>query len=337
MISPRKILSAVLVSWLAAPAAMFPQQQEDPRARIRATVELVVVPVTAKDPAGKLVSDIRQDEFRVFEDGREQKITLFSVDPFPLSIVVLIDNALRLKAAEQVGESLRAIAGGFSENDEVAVCRFDTALEIIGDFTKDGDAILSELKRLEINRTYPGEGSGPMTAGPRINAAPPLGSPGRPAVIASAKQSKNIDDAIYAASQMLRDRERGRRRIIYVISDGINSNNNTFSFKDTIKALLSADISVYAIGVGDAVLNRSTGVLSRYAHSTGGDIFYASKRSELEDFYAQITEQARNQYTIGYVPENTDRKIEYHAIEVRVRRAGLSLSTRDGYYTPARP
>jgi len=136
---------------------------------------------------------------------------------------------------------------------------------------------------------------------------------------------------------LLRGRERGRRKIIYLISDGHNSRNNTYSFDDTIKLLLSADISVYAIGVGDAALDRGTSVLSRYAHATGGDVFYAAKRADLESLYARVSEQARNQYTLAYVPEKTDRKLEYHAIEVRVRRPGLVLLARDGYYTPPKP
>lgn len=325
----------MIAALLAAPAAAV--QQDDPRARIRTTVELVVVPVTVKDGAGKLVEDIRQDEFRVFEDGIEQKISLFSVEPFPLSVVLLLDNALKQKAAEQVASGLPAIAGGFAESDEVAICRFDTVFEQVGDFTTDNDKVLTRLKRLELGRTFPGEGSGPMTAGPRINAAPAPGAPGPAQTKLAERGTKNIDDAVFAAGQLLRGRERGRRKIIFLLSDGINSRNNSVSFSDTIKLLLSAGISVYAIGVGDAVLNRGISVLARYAHSTGGDVFYAATRADLESLYSQVTEQARNQYTLAYVPQETDRTLEYHTIEVRVKRPGLTLLARDGYYVPPKP
>lgn len=335
MICPRKILALGLTASLAIPGGAL--EQDDPRARIRTTVELVVVPVTVKDSSGRSVAGIRQEEFRVFEDNVEQQISIFSVDPFPLSAVLLLDNGLKLKAAEQVESSLRAIAGAFSEFDEIVVCRFDTFPERLGDFTADNDKLLMQLKRLELAKSFPGEGSGPMTAGPRINGAPPLGSPGRVALSLHGREKKNIDDAIYAAAQLLRDRERGRRKIIYLISDGVNSRDNTNSFADTLRVLLSADISVYAIGVGDAVLNRGTGVLSKYARSTGGDVFYAAKRAELESLYARVTEQARNQYTLAYVPQKTDRTLEYHTIEVRIRRPSLTLLARDGYYAPAKP
>ena len=335
MICPRKIVAAAMALWLLTPAAALPQG--DPRARIRTTVELVVVPVTVKDPAGNLVPDLRQDEFRIFEDGVEQKITLFSADPFPLSVVLLLDNGLKLKTARQVGSSLRAIAAGFSDLDEVSICRFDTQLEQLADFTTDNGKILDQLKRLELDQRFPGQGSGPMTAGPRINAAPAPGAPSRAQMPLASPGDKNIDDAIFAAGQLLRGRERGRRKIVYLISDGLNSRHNAVSFDDAIKLLLSADISVYAIGVGEAVLNRGTSVLSKYAHATGGDVFYAARRADLESLYSLVTEEARNQYTLAYVPQNKKSGVEYHSVEVRVERPGLTLLARDGYFAAPTP
>ncbi len=338
MICPRRILSAALVWQLAAPAVALPQHEE-PRARIRTSAELVVVPVTVKDATDRLVLGIRQSEFRVFEDGVEQEISVFSVDPFPLSAVILIDNALKTRTADQVESSLRAIAGGFSDADEVLVCRFDTQVQQLGDFTSDNDKLHTQLKRTDLEKTFPGQAGGPMTAGPRINGG--AGSPGIPSrttiPLANSSSDKNIDDAVFTAAQLLRSRERGRRKMIFLITDGHNSKSNANSFKETVKLLLSADISVYAIGVGDAGLNLRTGVLNKYARATGGDVFYAFRRADLENLYSAVTEEARNQYTLAYAPQKTDRKLEYHAIEVRVRRPDLALFSRDGYYVPAKP
>ena len=107
--------------------------------------------------------------------------------------------------------------------------------------------------------------------------------------------------------------------------------------------MLSADISVYSVGVGEANLNRGitflgNNILAKYAHSTGGDIFYGGvSRENLEELYARVSEQARNQYTLAYSGSHTDRSKPYHSIEVRVRRPGLSLLTRDGYYLSDTP
>ena len=89
--------------------------------------------------------------------------------------------------------------------------------------------------------------------------------------------------------------------------------------------------------MGDAELSLGTSVLSKYARASGGDVFYATRRAELESLYAGVTEEARNQYTLAYVPQKTDRTLDYHSIEVRLRRPGLTLLARDGYYVPAKP
>src|SRR2546428_1670424 len=105
--------------------APSPGQQGGPQTRIRIPVDQVIVPVTVKDVGGRLVPDLRRDEFRIFEDNIEQKIASFRADVVPISMVVLIDNDLKSKDAKQVGDSLRAIVAGLSLNDEAWACRFD--------------------------------------------------------------------------------------------------------------------------------------------------------------------------------------------------------------------
>ena len=327
------------VALLAATLLVLPvgsAQQEDARQRIRTTVALVVVPVTVKDATGAPVLDIRRDEFRIFEDGVEQEIQLFSNDPFPLSAVVLIDNALPMKTAEEVQHSIRAVAGAFSEFDEIALGVYDLFYQPVLDFTTDNDKLYDHLKRLELAGKFPGQGSAPMTSPPRVDTSrtePRAPTPG----MRAARLDRNLDDAIFSAAELLRSRSRDRRKVIFLISDGTNSHNNTHSYDDALKALLSSDISVYAIGVGLAAANRPLSPLSRYARATGGDVFYAASRSEMERLYSTMAEQARNQYTLAYSPAGTNRALEYHSIEVRVRRPNLILLARDGYFTPVVP
>jgi hypothetical protein len=73
--------------------------------------------------------------------------------------------------------------------------------------------------------------------------------------------------------------------------------------------------------------------LQSYANDSGGDIFYAGKRGALEHLYSRVTEQARNTYTLAYVPHGNNRSKEYHTIEVRVRRPDLTIRTREGYFS----
>jgi VWFA-related protein len=325
-------------------------QSQDPHARIRTTVSLVVVPVTVKDSAGELVTGLQQNDFRVFEDGVEQPIALFSAEAFPLSAAILIDDDLKRGTAEKVQKTLETLAGAFraadefGAADEVSLWRFDEVPEQIAeDFIADNDKLLDQLKRIDLSSSFPGIGSYTMTDGPRVNTAAPPGPAKIPTEANGHPNNKHINDAIYAAAEQLQARARERRKIIFLISDGQNAKNNTHKYEETLKLLLSADISVYAVGVGEANLNRGitflgNNILAKYAHATGGDIFYGGvSRENLEELYARVSEQARNQYTIAYSGAQTDRSKPYHSIEVRVKRPGLTLLTRDGYYLNETP
>jgi len=124
------------------------------RARIRTTVSLVVVPVNSEDGAGGLVTDLRQNDFRIFETGSSRRLQLFSVDPFPLSAAVLVDDDLKRSSADRVQKTLEALAGGFSASDEVSLWRFDEVPESIFDFITDNDALLTQLKRIDLSSSF---------------------------------------------------------------------------------------------------------------------------------------------------------------------------------------
>ena len=151
------------------------------------------------------------------------------------------------------------------------------------------------------------------------------------------KSTKALDDAVYEAAQLLKDRGRDRRKIIFLISDGENRKTNHDTYENTVKELLRYGIAVYTIGVGSGFFERKFSRLQSYAHDSGGDVYYAAKRNSLEELYSRITEQARNQYTLGYNPRGNDRAKDYHQVEVRVTREGLSILTREGYYSVSAP
>ncbi len=309
----------------------------DTRAYIRTRTDIVIVPVTVKNHDGQLVGDLRRDEFRVLQDGIEQKIIRFSSDPFPLSAVVVIDNNLSQKQSAQVQKSLIAIAAGFGPADEVAVVTYDQFPKTVSNFSFNNDQLFTTLKRLDLGSHFPGAGfdGGPLTAGPTANghsletgAPTPLGAKIPP-------QTTCLDDAVYAAAEMLKGRGRDRRKSVFLISDGNNSRRNEHSFNQAIQLLLTADVSVYSISVGHALLQHETARLEKYAQNTGGDAFFAGNAPDLERLYSKVTEQARNQYILAFTPEEADRTKDYHTIEVRVRRPDLDVSAREGYYSSA--
>ncbi len=322
------------LTWLADGRPVTSQEPpatpESTQAVIRRRVDLVVVPVTVRDNQGRTVYDLRREEFRIFEDGEEQEIVLFSAEAFPLSVVILIDNEMPRNAAEDVEQSVSAIAAGLGPNDEATVMLFDVVQSTPEEFSQDNDLLFKRLQRLRLNQTFPGTGSAPMTAGPRVNQQSQ--STGVPKLSGrEAARNKNLHDAVWAAGQLLRGAARERRKMIFLISDGRNSRNNQFSFDQTAQLLLASDITVYSVSL-DRRAVKTGGELARYAHATGGDVYLTRSREDLESLYARVTEQARNQYTLAYAPARRGAAEEFHEIEVRVRRPGLILLARQGYF-----
>jgi len=343
--SPSAILEAQSPREQDAPSSAQQQAttppQSDAQAKIIKNVNYVVLPVTAKDGAGRLVPDLRRDDFRVLDDNVEQRIEIFTAEAFPLSLVVLIDNDLKSKDAQQVEPSLEAIVGGLSTGDEAFICRFDQYFHEGKGFTTDQDKLLTELKRERLDsRPSVSAGGGPFDT-PTINGQSVTGGPATPrtTINIEGQPTKALDDAVYAAAQLLKDRGRERRKIIVLVSDGVNNPKfNTNKYDVVLKELLRYNISVFGVGIGTVYINRKFDKLdrlARYAHNTGGDVYYASKRNDLEELYSRVTEEARNQYTLAYSPRGTDPATEYHSIEVRVKREGLTILTREGYYSGA--
>jgi VWFA-related protein len=327
----------------SAPDAQSAPSQQSPSDRqpaIISNVNLVVLPVTVKDRAGHLVADLTRSEFRIFDDSVEQRLDFFSAEAFPLSVIVLLDNDLKAKDAEQVDSSLASIVAGLSANDEAFVCRFDSNFHPGKGFTHDQDKLLTELHRTRLSTDRPDvepPAAGGPYSGPTINGQSAI-TPGAPppsptTMIIGQKSNKALDDAVFEASRLLKDRGRDRRKIIFLISDGENGKTNTNTYENTVKELLRYGISVYSLGVGGGFYERKFSRLQSYAHDSGGDVFYAAKRKSLEELYSRVTEQARNQYTLGYNPRGNERGKEYHTVEVRVRREGLDVRTREGYYS----
>src|SRR5215469_5234602 len=190
----------------ATPGAQAQQKPatpvQDARSRIVVRTDLVIVPVTVKDGHGQLVPDLEQDEFRIFEDDVEQKIILFDSNPFPLSAVILIDNNLATKQADQVQKSLVSISAGFGPNDEAALMTYEDFPETVSEFSSNNDDLFTKLKRLQLGSHSNAMTADPTTAGPLINGQPVPTGQGVP-IHGSARPANNtaLDDAIFAAGQ----------------------------------------------------------------------------------------------------------------------------------------
>jgi VWFA-related protein len=327
------------------PAGSIPDTPESGRDQLfslEKTVSFVTVPVTVKDDEGKLVDGLLQKDFTVLEDGVQQRIALFTSDPFPLSAAVVIDQGMSDITLKKVNQTFSALDGSFGPFDEVAVFTYGNTVNQRSDFGNTARLSIA-LNRIKDDRGQnPGAPlvGGPFGAGPSTNSKPPVGT--NP-VLTPAKESHVLNDAILMAAQDLAHRPRENRKIIFVISDGQEYGSRA-SYAQVLKVLLTDEITVYAIGVGGAAMplyNKIekaripgfgySNILPRYTNATGGDVLDEVSKESIESAYQRITMEARNQYTLGY---NTQQKPSstFRDIEVRVKRPGLQVYAKHGYY-----
>ena len=309
-------------------------------------VNFVLVPVTVKDTEGRLVGGLQAKDFRVLEDGAEQKLRFFTSDPLYLSAAVIVDLGMPDVALQKVNRTYSALMGAFGQYDEVGLYTYSTAASKQSDFTGAANqqlgARLDQLKMVSGRNNGPPVTSGPLASGPSVNGHP-IDSPVQP-VVTPPKESHVLNDAVLMAALDLSKRKRDRRKIIFIISDGREYGSDA-SYSDVLKVLLSNDIIVYGVGVESAALagygklQRLThlprmgysDILPKYANATGGEIFNELTPQDMERAYTQTMGEARNQYTLGYTTRATPSS-KYRQIEVRVRRPNLRVTAKDGYY-----
>ena len=321
-------------------------------------VNQVLVPVTVTDEDGRLVSGLTFKDFTILENGQKQKMNFFTSDPFALSAAVLIDLGMKDVDLQKVSHTFPALEGAFSEFDELSVYTYSNTVGQQTGWGAVGPALsarLEELSNVRGQNNGPPVVSGPLAAGgPVINGIPVDPANQRP--MTATQPARVLNDAILRAATDLAKRDRRRRKVIFVISDGREYRSQA-SYREVLHVLLTNNIMVYAIWVGaPSVPGYSTlaklhlprfgytDILPKYVNATtGGQSLLGNTRSAIEDAYAQAMGNARNQYTLGY-QTHAPPTSAYRSWEVVVNRPSCRSSIRpcvnveapDGFY-PAPP
>jgi VWFA-related protein len=319
-------------------------------------VNFVEVPVTVKDSKGKLVAGLTWRDFKVYENDTREPLQVFTVDPAPLSIAFVIDQSLTSDVMAKVNNSLGAIQGALTPYDEIAVFSYNNgAQDRSGGFTGAQSARVPFV--LSMTKSAGEEMLAPVTDGPLAgcnirqngNCVDPNIQPGRSAggstFMSLPKEIHTLNDAILAAAKELSTRPKGRRRIIYVISDGKESGSKA-KYADVLKYLETNKTAVYGTLVGDSArwgegyMSRfhvpgmmTDNILIKYAHATGGVLDSEKGVDGIEKSYAKIAEEARTQYTLGYYSHQPIIDTRFRKIDVRVERPGMEVIAKLGYYT----
>jgi len=323
--------------------------------KLTVNVNQIVIPLMVKDENGRLVPGLLPKDVLVFEDGKRQELNYFTSDPFALSAAVVLDLGMPDVAVQKVNKTFSALEGAFANFDEVEIYTYSNTVGRASDFRGAGRQlaqVLNDLSTVTGSNNGPPVTGGPLgPEGPTINGVPV--DPQTPGVITPTKQAHVLNDAVLAAALDLSKRDRSRRKVIFVISDGREYRSNA-NYKDVLKVLLSANILVYGIGVEGAAIPLYdkvekihlpkfgySDILPKYANATGGEVFNEFTRRDMEDIYSRVIGDARNQYTLGYASRATPSSA-YREIEVRVANHGpscktayrpcIDVSAKAGYY-----
>ena len=299
------------------------QQQQAPQVQQPLQVQTTIVNVfaTARDKHHAIVTDLTKDDFKVSEDGVEQKVAFFSKEvDMPITLGLLIDTSAsmdRMIDAEQDAAS-RFLREVMRPKDEAMVITFDFDVDLLADFTQDTSVLASAIRRARVNSVG---GGGVVTPG-----TIPQGKGG----------GTNLYDAIYLACHDELANEAGRKGVI-ILTDAEDTGSK-LRLQDAIEAAQRADAVIHILLITDrmATFGTGPGVARKMAEDTGGRVIDVHNEKSLEKAFDEISEELRSQYVLGYYPTNLKRDGTFRKIQVTVTRPDVKLLARRGYYAPYR-
>jgi VWFA-related protein len=294
------LMSLVGNAHLQAPAHAGDQASE--HYRVSVDVNWVVMHAAVLDKQGRAASDLREQDFEIYEDGVRQTIRLFRHDDIPVTVGLVVDHSgsMRPKITE-VMLAARTFVQSSSPDDQMFVVNFNEHVSL-----------------------------GLPTAIPLSNRPDELA---RAIGDTPATGKTALYDAVVKAQEQLQTGTRDRKVLLVISDGGDNASRNTLD--DVLKGIAKSRALVYAIGVFDPTdPDRNPGVLRRLAEPTGGQAFFPRELSEVVAICERIARDIRNQYTLGYVSSNPPGPGSFRVIKVSAHSAGKSklfVRTRSGY------
>ena len=280
-----------------------------PKADLRVDVPLILIPVHVTTPLGTSITNLRQENFRLFEDGAEQTIANFAKEDAPASVGLVFDTSGSMH--NKINKSAEAAAAFFkiaNPEDEFFLIEFNEKPKLSVPFTRDSDDVLHRIARAH---TY-----------------------GRTSLL----------DAIHLALVQMKQAHNLRKAIV-IFSDG-GDNRSRYNEREVREALLESDVQLYAMGIfglddSDKPSREELDgprLLTELAAETGGKHFPVDNLEDLPKVCDRIGKELRNQYMLGYLSTNGDRDGRYRHIKVVLAPAQNATPMkpyyRQGYYAP---
>jgi len=281
-----------------------------PKADIRIDSNLVLIPVTVTDPMNRFVTGLEKENFKLLENGKEQVISQFSSEDAPLSVGVIFDCSGSM--GPKLQKSRLAVAQFFrtaNPEDEFFAVTFADDAKLAQTFTTNTEEIQNRL------------------------------------TFTMSKGQTALLDAVYMGLHEMK-KARHARKALLLITDG-GDNNSRYTESEIKNLVREADVQIYAMGIYESGGSRNRSpeeasgpaLLSEICDQTGGRQYPVENINEMPDIAAKIGTELRNQYVLGYRPDNQDRDGKYRKVLVKlVQPHGMPLLRpfyRQGYYAPS--
>jgi Ca-activated chloride channel homolog len=278
--------------------------------KIRVDVNLVVLHTTVIDDRGRFADGLKQDNFRVFEDKVEQKLSVFKREDIPVSMGLVIDNSGSMRDKRpRVNQAAITLVEASNPQDEAFVVNFndDFYLDLDKDFTNSVPELKEALERID------------------------------------SRGSTALYDAIIGSLDHAKKGSKDKK-VLLIVTDG-EDNTSHNSLEKTLREIQKTDTVIYTIGLlseeSKKSAKRAKRALEEIAKASGGLAYFPENVEDVHSICEQVAHDIRNQYTLAYYPTNTKRDGTFRAVQVDVipprGRGKLVARTRNGYYAPGGP
>lgn len=297
------------------------QKQEPEGFKIGVEVNLVTVPVTVRNRDGGFVKGLPQTAFRILEDGQDQEILTFAQEGVPTRIAIVLDVSGSVRTEwGSIKYATKRFIEHLKPEDRFALVTFNTETRLRMDWEHNADRLDAVLTSVYC------------------------------------KDATNLWDAVYVVStEVFKDVP--EKKAMIIMSDGLD-NNSAVSYSEALDAAVRSEAAVYVVSKTEAVraailadpdysgwysgfpneaFAQADIALRKLAYQTGGRVLYPNSFGQLDNIYAEVDEELRNQYTLGYVSSNQLKDGSFRGIEVQVAAPGALVSARPGYYATQRP
>jgi VWFA-related protein len=312
-----------LVSALASEVALSALLLAQDDATLKVEVSLVNILFNVRDKKSGLVGNLNKDDFKVFEDGKEQQVKFFNRETdLPLTIGLLIDvSASQANLIEIEKNAAYQFFGSVLRKQDLAfLISFGEDSELLQDYTNSPKLLRAGLEDLHVSSGVGGFGPGPV---------PTISQP----------RGTVLYDAVYVASA---DQLKGQvgRKVLVLITDG-EDEGSKYKITQAIEAAQKADAIIYGFYYVDRPFYMSRGMvfqggsdaaLRAMSEDTGGHVFHVDQKMPLQRAFDELQEEMRSQYAIGYTPTNPTKDGTFRKVEIKTSNKDWKVQARKGYY-----